>query len=116
MSNQENSDSNAFARYQRLHESAHRRSRPGGLSAAINPGTALALASEFLLMASDRFGRNTCNDFHLSRVVPDVDQRRMLMKAYHEWNGDPEEYNLFETYDIVSDAALMRFLGEWLKP
>lgn len=36
------------------------------------------------------------------------------MKAYHEWNGDPEEYNLFETYDIVSDAALMRFLGEWL--
>lgn len=75
------------------------------------PTTTLRLGSHLLRMAADEFGNHGCNDFKLIDLVPDVEERRALVKAYHEWNGDPHEYNAERTYTYFEDFALMAFLS-----
>lgn len=76
--------------------------------------TKLTVAAELLLVAGDRFAQHTCNDFSLAVIIPDLEERRALVREYHEWNGDPEELDPNGTYEFHNDAALMHFLGQWL--
>lgn len=60
-----------------------------------------------------------CGDFDLDKLVPDLAERQAFMKAYHQWNGDPEEYEAdvgrgdqFRWWD--SGAAFGLFMGMFL--
>ena len=74
----------------------------------------LALASKMLELASEKFGNHGCND-----VDNDVykgwttEERQDFVKQFHEWNGDPEEYN--ETHLRLPDFCLMDILAAKLK-
>jgi hypothetical protein len=60
---------------------------------------------ELVDQAADKMGNACCTDFPLSDFIPDVEERRALVKAMHEANGDPEEYDPTLTYEI--------FQGNW---
>lgn len=68
------------------------------------------LASEILKLASDQFSNHGCNDVS-ERVWKGwtVEQRQQFVKEYHEYNGDPEEYD--PEYLHIPDYALMSFLA-----
>ena len=72
------------------------------------------IASYLLQHAAGEYARHICNDFYLRELVADVEERRALMKAYHEYNGDPESFDPAGTYEIVSDFALMSYLADRL--
>jgi hypothetical protein len=42
-------------------------------------------------------------------------ERRQLVKEYHEWNGDPEEFRPEDKYEYFTDFALMQYLAAKLK-
>lgn len=70
------------------------------------------VAAKLLSIASDDFARHRCNDFDLAEVMPDIDDRRMLMRDYHLWNGDNSEIDhSAHDYRIVPDFVLMRMLA-----
>lgn len=54
------------------------------------------------------------NDFDLEKFVPDIAQRRALMKQFHELNGDPENFDPMKGYEIIYDFALTVILKNWL--
>lgn len=51
-----------------------------------------ALAHHLLRMGASEFGRHGSNDFDLAEIIPDQSERDEFVRAYHEYNGDPEEY------------------------
>lgn len=68
------------------------------------------LASEMLELASDQFAHHGCNDVHDSFYDGwTIEERRKFIKDFHEWNGDPEEYD--ENFLHIPDFALMSFLA-----
>lgn len=71
------------------------------------------LASYFLELASDVFGNHGCNDVE-DEVWENwtLEERQKFVKEYHEWNGDPEEYD--ENYLHLPDFAIMSFLSHKL--
>lgn len=71
------------------------------------------LASYFLELASDEFGNHGCNDVE-DEVWENwtLEERQKFIKEYHEWNGDPEEYD--ENYLHLPDFAIMSFLSHKL--
>lgn len=71
------------------------------------------LAAILLEMASNHFGNHGCNDFPLEKYLTPEEQQ-MLTKQYHEWNGDPEEYNPDRPMSL--DFALMGFLAAKIYP
>lgn len=66
------------------------------------------LAAHLLRMAADSFSNHGCNDLDLSQIVPDPDERNAIVRSMHEWNGDPEEY---EVDDSVPDYRLQDWLA-----
>ena len=71
------------------------------------------LASELLEMASNEFGNHGCND--VDESIYDgwsIDERRRFVKEFHEWNGDPEEYD--ENFLHLQDFSLMNFMAHKL--
>jgi hypothetical protein len=71
------------------------------------------LAARMLDMAGGEFGNRGCNDLDESVYEGWTKrQRQAFVKAYHEWNGDPEEYNP-EWLDLP-DFAIMGFLADKL--
>ena len=73
----------------------------------------IKLAAKFLKLSSEEFGNHCCNDVKDS--VYDgwtIEERRKFVKEYHEWNGDPEEYD--EDYLQLADFAIMSFLAHKL--
>ena len=74
----------------------------------------MRLASHLLRMAADEFGNHGCNDFNLEEVMPDEQERRDLMKLYHEMNGDPEEFNPKSSYKYTFDFGLMSLMADLL--
>jgi hypothetical protein len=80
----------------------------------LSPNDRKVLA-HLLEMASDHFANHGCNDMELDEVLPDVDARRDLMRRYHAWNGDPEEFDPEGSYEIESDFALMGFYAAVLR-
>lgn len=73
---------------------------------------ALSVVAKLLDRAADEFANHGCNDFRLAEFMPDVEQRRSLMLAYHTWNGDPSEFDPRYKYETVEDFVLMRFFAE----
>ena len=70
----------------------------------------LKLAQYFMERASEEFGRNICND--IDDVVWEnwtVEERRKFVKDYHDWNGDPEDYDEEELH--LPDFAIISFLS-----
>jgi hypothetical protein len=71
------------------------------------------LAAEFLNIASEQFSRHVCNDVDdLLFENWTLEERRKFIKEYHEWNGDPEEYD--ENFLHLPDWAIMSFLAKKL--
>ena len=73
------------------------------------------LLIELLDLASDSFSNHGCNDFSLLKSVPDLEDRRKLMKSYNEYNGSPEDFEDDEEhgcqYEFDNDSALMSYLA-----
>lgn len=76
------------------------------------------LTAILLSMAAERYSNFGCNDFDLSEVIPDLDERNALVLAAHEWNGDPEEYDeAGEGPDYrLPDWYLMDYMAHRLAP
>lgn len=76
------------------------------------------LTATLLRMAADTYSNFGCNDFDLSEVIPDPDERNALVRAVHEWNGDPEEYEADDrTPDYrLQDWYLMDYMAHRLAP
>lgn len=72
------------------------------------------LTAHLLEMASATFTNNGCND------MPECffegwtqEEKEALKREYHEWNGDPEEYE--EGNTDLPDWAIMTFLAAKLE-
>ena len=74
------------------------------------------LLVELLDLASDNFSNHGCNDFDLTKSVPDLEDRRALMKSYNDYNGSPEDFEDDDLhgsqYELDNDAALMGYLAD----
>lgn len=77
------------------------------------------LLLQFLEDLGDIQGNAGCNDFDLKAFVPDIEERRAIMKAFHEYNGDPEcfEEDLARGRDFscVADFCLIGLLKDWIQ-
>ena len=52
------------------------------------------LAAYLLKLASNQFSNHGCNDVDKKAYEEwTIEERQQFVKEYHEWNGDPEEYN-----------------------
>ena len=74
----------------------------------------LSLAAKMLELASDNFSNHGCND--VDENVYDgwtSEERQQFVKEFHEWNGDPEEYE--ETFLHLGDSTIMSFLAAKLE-
>lgn len=68
------------------------------------------LTAKMLELASNEFSNHGCNDVEDSVYEGwTLEERRQFVKEFHEWNGDPEEYN--ENFLHLGDSTLMSFLG-----
>lgn len=72
------------------------------------------LAMEMLEHAAEDFSTHGCND------VPELyfrgwtlEERRKFVKEFHDYNGDPEEYD--ENFLHLQDFCIMSFLAHKLK-
>jgi len=72
------------------------------------------LAVKMLELASENFSNHCCNDVD-EKVYRSwtPEERKQFVKEYHEWNGDPEEYD--ENFLYLPDFAIMDFLAYKLK-
>jgi hypothetical protein len=66
------------------------------------------LAARLLRLAADRFSNHGCNDFDMAEVIPDQTERDEIVRAYHEWNGDPQDYT---EAGEVADYRLMDWMA-----
>lgn len=78
--------------------------------------TEAELAADLLQMAADHFGYHVGNGYNLAEVIPVVQKRRELMKKFHEWNGDPENFDPNNEYVWVSDFAMMAYMASVIGP
>lgn len=69
------------------------------------------LIAALLEMASSQFANHGCNDFDITELVPNAEDRRELARLFHEYNGDPEEYESDSDYEVMHDDALMGFFA-----
>jgi hypothetical protein len=73
----------------------------------------LKLASYLLNLAGDEFCNHGCNDVEDSVYEGwTLEERKQFVKEFHEWNGDPEEYN--ENFLHLGDDVLMDYLADKL--
>ena len=70
------------------------------------------LIHHLLKMASDEFGRHGCNDFDLAELVPDVNERRALVKDMYVFNGNPWEFEPDADHEYVMDFWLMEYMAD----
>ncbi len=71
------------------------------------------LAARFLREVAEHYGNHGCND--VDEIVWQswsIDERKEFVKEYHEWNGDPEEYD--SDWLHLPDHAIMDFLAHKL--
>lgn len=68
----------------------------------------LKLVSELLNIADEHYGDHCCNDADEALFNEwTLGERRQFVKEFHDWNGDPEEYD--ENWLHLPDYALMGF-------
>lgn len=75
------------------------------------------LAAAVLRLASEQFSNHGCNDFDLSKLIPDEDERNALVREYEGWNGSPEEYrDASGSQDWrLMDFMIMSFMADRLE-
>jgi hypothetical protein len=75
----------------------------------------IGLVAKLLDMASDVFANHTCNDLpdDFYDGIPESEIVE-LHRAYHNWNGDPEEFNP-DCVGYLGDSALMAFFAGVLR-
>jgi len=74
----------------------------------------LILSSNILKIASDVFGSHRCNDVNEELYKNwTAGERKVFVKDYHDWNGDPEEYD--ENHLHLMDFSIMDFLAHKLQ-
>ena len=72
------------------------------------------LAASMLEIAAEKFSNHGCNDVEESLFGGwTLEQRQEFARQYHEWNGDPEEYD--PKYFHLPDWAIMSFLADRLR-
>ncbi len=74
----------------------------------------MRLAADLLKMAAEEFGRHCCNDLPL----PNTEDANRLGRQYHEWNGDPQEWEDYPADRPIiyfNDSAAMAFLADRLR-
>lgn len=69
------------------------------------------LIAYFLQDCANSMANRICNDLPLVEIMPRVEDRRKLMRDFHEWNGDPEEYDSDSEYRVVFDFAIASYLA-----
>jgi len=74
------------------------------------------LTAKVLRLASDVFANHGCNDFDLAAVVPDVEERRAIMRRYGEQNSGGEDFDPERGYRIGDDFVLMTAMANLLDP
>jgi len=74
--------------------------------------TEILLASMILEQTSDHYGQHGANDFDLRFLS--LEERKKLLKAMYEWNGDPENYDE-ENVNGTMDHFVMSYLAARLK-
>lgn len=71
------------------------------------------LAAKLLELASEQFANNGCNNFDLVKEGGmSTKEAYEFVRAYHSWNGDPEEAT--KTTNLA-DFACMAFLASELE-
>ena len=77
------------------------------------------LAVEMLMDYASELSNHGCNDFDLKEFLPELEDRKMFIRNYHEWNGDPEEYELMKdsdnNFDSFYDFAMASYLARELE-
>lgn len=71
----------------------------------------LKLAGEMLALAADQFSNHGCNDWEWPETWTQ-DERDAFAKAYHEYNGDLEN---FRPGQRMNDYSVMYLLGALLE-
>ena len=72
------------------------------------------LAAHFLEIASNKFANHGCNDVEDSVFSNwTLEERKKFVKEYHEYNGDPDEYD--ENFLHLPDFCIMSFLASKLE-
>jgi hypothetical protein len=79
-------------------------------------GAEKRLTAKLLRMAADVFHNHGCNDFDFAAVVPDVEQRREIVRRYEERNSGGREFDPERDYRIWHDAVLMDAMADVLDP
>lgn len=75
----------------------------------------LNMISKLLEMAGDKFSNHGCNDLPDDFFEGmDKDDIKELYQEYHNWNGDPEEYES-DKLGYLGDDSLMFFFSEYIK-
>ena len=75
----------------------------------------LNMVSKLLEMADNVFCNNSCNDLPSDFFEGmEEDEIKELHKHYHDWNGDPEEYDPDEINGLT-DSGLMAFFSDYIK-
>ncbi len=70
------------------------------------------LAAVFLDQLSEKMGSSCCNDWEFPEDWS-IDEKKLFVKEFHDWNGDPEEYD--ENCLSLPDFCVAGFLSEKLK-
>jgi hypothetical protein len=74
------------------------------------------LAAELLRVAAESFSNHGCNEFDLAAVVPDVEERRAIMRRYEERNSGGQDFDPELDYRIGHDWILMHAMANRLDP
>jgi hypothetical protein len=87
-----------------------------GCTCGIAPWHALTsteakLAAYLLREAASVFSNHGCNDVDLEALGLTADEQREIDRAYHAWNGDPDEHEGRTSYRFGTDFALMAYLA-----
>jgi hypothetical protein len=76
------------------------------------------IIAALLRLASDDFANHGCNDFDLTKIIPNSKERRELIQRYYLYNGDPSEFRLDdeeELSDYFDISVLINYLANKLE-
>ncbi|BAZ18532.1 hypothetical protein NIES4071_104170 (plasmid) [Calothrix sp. NIES-4071] len=69
------------------------------------------LVANLLKMASEEYANRSCNDYDLSEILPNIEDKHQLAKSMEEENGSPEEFDPNQDYNTVNDSWLFGYFA-----
>lgn len=107
------SDDELFFSYEDIDE-CYRKNEINSKTDSKLPELVRQLAAHFLEIASDSFGSHGCNDVEDKVFAGWTTKQRIdFVKGFHDWNGDPEEYD--PSFLHLPDFSLMDYLAHLLR-